>query len=117
MNDCKNNYSLFISFLYLSIWFNLWRPETQKATSKIPENRQAEKIYSDIQPEFSGIINAYNSIRHDLKRNIDVNAEDFEKLFPMPKLSFDSYNNIMLTIYMLYVQMNDMKAYCLRLLL
>ena len=58
----------------------------------------------------------FESIRFDLQRNIDVNEEDFERLFPKIKASFDTINLVIPYLNCLNVQMVDMRSYCQRLL-
>lgn len=62
------------------------------------------------------ILSTFESIKFDLERNIDVNKQDFDRLFPKVNLNFDTYASIVPNIACLGIQMMDLKNYCLRLL-
>ena len=58
----------------------------------------------------------YESIRLDLKRNLDVAKDDFEKLFPKMELDLKSIDSVAFNLTCLNTQLVDMIDYCKRLI-
>lgn len=86
---------------------------------KISEHLLQKKLPDDFSSslQLNHIVKTYESIYFDLRRNIDVKQEDFDKLFPKVIKDFSTVRNIMVTINCIFAQMIDMRAYCLRLLM
>lgn len=62
------------------------------------------------------ILKTYESIRIDLQRNCDCKGEDFEKLFPKPALNLETYGSASMSLTCLNLFLEDLKAYCRRLI-
>lgn len=62
------------------------------------------------------VIESFESLRLDLKRNIDIREEDFEKLFPNIIQDFKTPNDILYCLNSMQVKLTDMKNYCKRLI-
>jgi ABC-type oligopeptide transport system substrate-binding subunit len=52
------------------------------------------KIPDLASSELNFVITMFDSIRYDFQNNADIKNEDFDKLFPRPKMSFDSVNKM-----------------------
>jgi ABC-type oligopeptide transport system substrate-binding subunit len=52
------------------------------------------KIPDLASSELNFVITMFDSKRYDFQNNADIKNEDFDKLFPRPKMSFDSVNKM-----------------------
>ena len=84
-------------------------PKISLSTLKL-ESGSPIKAYIDL------IISTFESIRFDLEENIDVNKQDFDRLFPKINLKFDTYGSIVPNLTCLGMHMKDIKNYCSRLI-
>ncbi len=75
-----------------------------------------KKLPDSPNSEMFNFVETFDSIRYDFKKNAELKDEDFDKLFPRPKLSFETVNQIELSLVSMCIQMKDMEKYCKRLL-
>lgn len=61
-------------------------------------------------------VDIYGSIRFDLKKTIRMKDEDFKKLFPNIDVEEGNSHTMGFTLFTMYSQLEDVKAYCRRLL-
>ena len=74
-----------------------------------------EKIPDFSPTELNIITNTFDAVRYDIQQTAEIRNEDFNKLFPKPQLSFESIADIGMSIINVCIQLEDMKAYCQRL--
>jgi hypothetical protein len=101
--------------LYKGMIEELQKLETD-FSQKLPANFQTMRLGEDVSLDFANVANFYESLRFDLKQNINVKDEDYDKLFPKLTVKFDTYKNLMTSLMYMSMQMIDMMNYCIRLL-
>ena len=73
-------------------------------------NGSSVKKYLDL------ITSTIDSIRLDVEKNINLNKEDFHKLFPLIAVDFDTYASIIPNLNCYRIQLVDLEIYCKRLI-
>ena len=111
-----------IARIDLSVQMNeAFRRGFQQALAEV-ENTQ---VLIDSKPQIANgkllrlletVNTTYESLYLDVQRNIDVSKEDFSKLFPKLQNDFSTLDVLSSTLMFINCQLNDMKAYCTRLL-
>jgi hypothetical protein len=93
----------------------VWNKTTQEITKKYT-NADSSKLGQSATMTLDMILKTYESIRRDLQRNCDCKGEDFEKLFPKLTLNLETYGSASMSLTCLSLLLDDMKAYCKRLI-
>jgi hypothetical protein len=104
------NYNLKVSEAIMGVLTIARRKQPTKLSKLELTNGTATKKYIDL------LMLNFEAIRFDLKKNVDLKEQDFDKLFPTIELKFDTYDSAISNLNCLNSQMINMATYCSRLL-